>query len=79
LLLAPHDAKEARTGGDYVGASEIVEDALGVAKKSRKRLTVAAIADSAPGTFREAEQCFEFTAAAAHREVHLCMVARGGL
>jgi hypothetical protein len=58
LLHTSHDSQEARTGGNYVGASALIEDLLRVAKESSKRLTVAAVADSAAGPFREGELTF---------------------
>jgi hypothetical protein len=58
LLLTSHYSQEARTGGNYVGASAVIKDPLRVANESSKRLTVAAVADSAAGPFREGELTF---------------------
>jgi hypothetical protein len=58
LLLTSHYSQEARTGGNYVGATELIKDPLRVAKESSKRLTVAAVADSAASPFREGELTF---------------------
>jgi hypothetical protein len=58
LLLTSRYSQEARTGGNYVGASELIKDPLRVAKESSKRLTVAAVADSAASPFSEGELTF---------------------